>query len=76
MSEKHKCTSPSAIQVKNQWGAISTEDKINLISQLEKGKQIVDKWCNVRPAYSSVHTVRDNVDTVTESAESGDRVFV
>ena len=66
MSEKHKCTSPSAI---------STEGKIDLIGRLEKGEQIVDMWRNVRPAHSSVRTICD-VCTVTDSAKSGARVFV
>jgi hypothetical protein len=36
MSEKRKSTSPSAIQVKNQQKTISTEGKLDVISQLEK----------------------------------------
>ena len=76
MSEKHKCTSPSAIQVKNQCEEISTEEKTALISRLEKGEQIVDIWHNVSLAHSSVHTICDNVDSVTESAKSGTKVFV
>jgi hypothetical protein len=75
MNEKHKCTPPSAIQVQNQWEAISTEEKIDLISRLEKGEQIVDIWHNVIPTHN-VRTIRDNIDTVTESAKSGTRVFV
>jgi hypothetical protein len=38
MSEKCKSTSPSAIQVKNQRKTISTEEKLDVISQLEKGE--------------------------------------
>ena len=48
MSEKYKSTSPSAIQVKNRRTTISTEEKLNIISQLEKGERIVDKCLNVR----------------------------
>jgi hypothetical protein len=33
MGEKHKCTSPRAIQVKNQWKTISNEEKLEVISQ-------------------------------------------
>jgi len=32
MSEKHKCTSPSAIQVKNQWKTIGIEKKLDVVS--------------------------------------------
>ena len=42
MSEKHKSTSSSAFPVKNQWETIGTEEKLDIISQLEKGGQIVD----------------------------------
>jgi hypothetical protein len=38
MSEKRKSTFPNAIQVKNHQETISTEEKLDVISQLEKGK--------------------------------------
>jgi hypothetical protein len=38
MSEKCKCTSPSGIQVKNL--QITTEEKLDIISQLKKGDRI------------------------------------
>jgi hypothetical protein len=38
MSEKHKSTFPSAIQVKNHQETVSTEEKLDVISQLEKGE--------------------------------------
>jgi len=38
MSEKHKSTSPSAIQVKNQQKTIGNEDKSDVIIGLEKGE--------------------------------------
>jgi hypothetical protein len=38
MGEKHTSTSPSAIQVKNQQKAISTDEKLDVISCLEKGE--------------------------------------
>jgi len=46
------------------------------MSCLVKGEQIVDIWSNVRFAHSSVHTIRDNADRITESAKSGPEVFV
>ena len=33
VGEKHKTTSPSGIQVKNQWKTISNEEKLKVISQ-------------------------------------------
>jgi len=70
MSEKHKSTSPSAIQVKNWWETISTEEKLDVISWLEKGEQIVDICHNVKLTHSSVHTICDNAGRITESAKS------
>jgi hypothetical protein len=40
MSEKRKSVSPSAIQVKKQQKTINAEDKLDIISQLEKGERI------------------------------------
>ena len=47
VSEKRKCTLPSAIQLKNQQMTISNEEKLDLTSQLAKCEQIVDK-CSIR----------------------------
>jgi hypothetical protein len=52
------------------------EEKLLVISQLEKGERIVDKCRNVTHADSSIHTIRDNADRVKESAKSGTKVFV
>jgi hypothetical protein len=38
MSEKRKSASPSAIQVKNRRKTISTEEKLHIISKLQKGE--------------------------------------
>jgi hypothetical protein len=43
ISEKHKSTSPSAIWVKNQWQPMSTEEKLDKLSRLEKGEWTVDR---------------------------------
>ena len=43
----------------------SIEEKLDVISRLEKGERIVDKWRNVRLAHSSVRTIGDNADRVT-----------
>ena len=61
---------------KTQWQKIGIEEKLDVISCLEKGEQIVDIWSNVRFTHSSVCTVPDNADRITESAKSGPKVFV
>ena len=76
MSEKHKSTLHSAIQVQNQPKRVSTEEKLDVIGQLEKVNEIVDICCNVRFAHISIHTIRDNVDRIRESAKSGTKVLV
>jgi len=42
MSEKRKPTLPSVIQVKSRQKTMNIEDKIDIISQLKKGKRIFD----------------------------------
>jgi hypothetical protein len=37
---------------------------------------MVDMWCNVRVALSSMCTVGDNADSFTESIKSGPKMFV
>jgi hypothetical protein len=76
MNEKCKSASRSAIQVKNRRKTINVEDKLHVISRLEKGERIVDVFHNVKLAHSSVHTIRDNADRIKESAKSGTKVFV
>ena len=61
MSEKCKSISPSAIQVKNRNKTIRTEEKLDIISQMEKGEKTVDLCHNVGHTHSSVHTICDNV---------------
>jgi hypothetical protein len=72
MSEKCKSTLPSAIQVINQPNIINIEEKLDLISRLEEGEQIVDICHNV----ISVHSVCDNADRITECGKSGTEVFL
>jgi hypothetical protein len=64
------------MQVKNCWDTISTEENLDIISQLEKGEQIVDICHNVRFASFSIHAIHDNADRITESAEAWTQVFV
>jgi len=76
MSEKLKCASPSAIQVKNLRKTVGFEKNLDVISQLEKGEQIVETCHNVKLAYSSIHTICDNVNRIKENAKSATKVFV
>ena len=41
MSEKRECTSPIAILVKNQWKTINIEEKLHIISRLEKVNKLL-----------------------------------
>jgi hypothetical protein len=78
MNEKHKSTSPSAIQVTTQCKTICIEEKLAAISQLEKGKRIVDKQVchNVGLPHSSIWTIPNNSDRITGSANSGTKMFL
>ena len=76
MNEKHKMTSPSATQVKNRWKTIYTEEKLDVISHHEKGEQIFYIHRNVIFTHTSIRTICDNTDRITESAKSGTKVFV
>jgi len=66
ISDKCKSASPSAIQEKNWQKTIGIEEKLLVISRLEKVEQIVDRCCDVRLAYSSVSTIHDNADGIKE----------
>jgi len=76
ISEKHKSTSPNAIQAKNQRKLNGTEGKLDVISRLERGEQMVDICPNVRLTNISVCTICDNSDRITGNARSGTKVFV
>jgi hypothetical protein len=66
MSEKHKSASHSAIQVKHGRKTIGTEEKLHVISESEKGEQIVGISCNVRLTHIGIHTLHDNTDRIKE----------
>jgi len=68
ISDKCKSTSPSAIQVKN-WQKKRTEEKLLLISRLEKVEQIVDRCCDVRLARCSIRAIHDNADRIKEKCQ-------
>ena len=53
---------------------IDIEEKLDTISQLEKGEQIVDTWHKVRCTHISIHRVCDNADSIKESDESLDNI--
>ena len=62
--------------MKNRRKTISTEEKLDIISRLEKGKRIVDICCNVKFTHRSKYTVHDNVDGTGEHTKSGTKAFV
>jgi hypothetical protein len=62
--------------VKNWQKTVSIEEKLDIISRLAKGEQIVDICHNVGLTHISTRTVRDNADRIKESAKSGTKVFV
>jgi len=76
MSDECKYASPSAVQVKNWQKTISTEEKLDVIRQLEKGYRIIDICHNVTFADSRVRAICANADRITEFAKSGTEVFV
>jgi hypothetical protein len=76
MSEKCKFISTSAIQMKSQGKTISTEKKLDTVSRLEKGEQIVDMYHKVRFICSNIHIIDNNADRITESAKSQIKAFV
>jgi len=71
-----KATPSSEFQVQNRQKTISTEEQLDVISLLEKGARIGDICCNIRFSRSSVCTIRDNTDRITERTKSGPKVFV
>ena len=75
-SEKCKSTSPNVIQVKNWQKTITSEEKLDVICQLEKGEQTVDLCHYVTVIHSSVCTIQDNADRIKERANSGTKLLV
>jgi hypothetical protein len=61
--------------VKNRQKTISFDEKWYVLSQPGKGERI-DICHKVRLAHSSIRTIRDNADRITESAKSRTEVFV
>jgi selenophosphate synthetase-related protein len=76
MSEKREPKSPSVIKVKNWQKTIDTEERLVVVSQPEKVEQIVDICHDVRFTHSSVRTICDIADRITETAKSVTKVFV
>ena len=64
------------MQSKQKSVTISTEEKLDVISPLEKSETVIDIWWNARIVYSSVCTINDNADRITGGARSGPNVFV
>lgn len=62
--------------MKNWWKTSSIEEKLDIISWLEKAEWNGDICHNVIVTHSSIHTVCDNADRIKESVESEMDVFV
>jgi hypothetical protein len=69
-----KSTSPHAIQVKNWWKTISTEEKLDVTSWLEN--KSLTHFHNVKFNHSSICTICDNADRIKDSLKSETKVFV
>jgi hypothetical protein len=57
--------------VKNWQKTISIEERLDTISQLEKGEQLVDICHNVRFDHSIICKSCNNADRITESVKLG-----
>jgi hypothetical protein len=53
---------------------ISIHEKLDIISQIEKGEQIVDISHNVWVTHSSICTIHNNADGIKESAKYLDNI--
>jgi len=53
-----------------------TEEKLDVISLLEKGECVVDLCRNVKFAHMNLPSFHHNADRISESAKSGTKVFV
>jgi len=74
MRDKRKSTPSSAIQVKNWQKMVDIEEKLDVISQPEKGERIGDIWHKGRHTHISIRRICDNADRIKESAESLDNI--
>jgi len=61
--------------VKSQQKSTSVEEKLGILSRLEKGEQIVDICHNVRLANNCVHAVHFDAARIKHS-KSGTKMFV
>jgi hypothetical protein len=62
--------------VKNRRKTFGIEEKLDVISWLEKCERIVDKWCHFRLVRISMRTIRGNAGRIKESIKPGTEVFV
>jgi len=72
--ECNSTTSSSAIQVKNQQKTLVIEYKLYVISQFEKGNELLADVLMLRLAHSSICTIPDNADRIKESAKCSDNI--
>jgi len=62
--------------VKHRQKTFGIEEKLDVISWLEKCERIVVIWRHVRLVHISVRTICDNADRITENIKTGTEVFV
>jgi len=62
--------------VKKWQKTISIEERLDTISRLEKGEQLVDICRNVTFNHSSICKSCNNADRITESAKLGTKMIV
>ena len=67
-SEKCKCTSPSAMEVRNWYKTVGTEGKLDKINWHKRGWMKCYIYGNVRIAHSSIITICDNAGRIKERA--------
>jgi hypothetical protein len=76
MSEKHKSTSPSTIQMTNRRETTGIEEKLEVISRLKNVNKFFTCVMMLRVANSDTHTIRDNANRIKASAKSRTKLFV
>jgi len=62
--------------VKNRRKTFGIEEKLDVISWLEKCERGVDIWRHVRLVHIGVRTIRDNADRIKESIQTATEVNV
>jgi hypothetical protein len=74
MSKKRESTAASSIAV-NKWRkTITPKEKLDIITQLQKGKRTFNICCGIRLAHSRICTICDNAERIRWTAKLGIKV--